>query len=156
MRFSAGERCWVAKASVFLKKTGILFDVGADPELPVSEQQTGKEISAAVMLLGHVVHSRPHLHTSAALYLLHLPHAIRRAREVKVTKPADILSKLSAAGDEMLRRRCYRPCELWKHFRKHEWLAPSGASSETREPRFIGENKSKFNIPARMLTSDVF
>lgn len=49
------------------------------------------------------------------------------------TEAADILSKLSAAGDETPQRRCYQPWELWKLFRGDEWLAPSDAPPEARE-----------------------
>lgn len=96
-----------------LKKTRIMSDVGGDPEVPSWEQQTEKEITAAITS-----------YIPGCICALHLQHALRQARKVNFTKPADILSKLSAAGDEMLQRRCYQPCELWKHFRKHEWLAP--------------------------------
>lgn len=131
-------RCVSARGGSHLDGGGHLEKHG-DPawrpgrsELPAWEQQTKKGTTAAEMLLNHLLYPPLHLHTSP-VYLLHLQHAIRQAREVSVTKTADILSKLSAAGDEMLQWRCYQPCELWKHFRKHEWLAPSNASSERRE-----------------------
>lgn len=134
MRFRTCESSRVAAAAASIcEKTEILSDVGVDPELPVCRQQTEKELTAAVMLLNHLVYSGLHLHTSSPVYLRHLRHAIGQAREVNLTKPADILSKLSAAGDEMLQRGCYQPRELWRHVRKHEWPAPSNASSEMRE-----------------------